>query len=504
MTAPLPTHPPVLRTGVSVVPDPRRVAARLFLPGQESGSAGPSRAAGVVARCAEMSDAEVGRELARVSDGYGGRHRDLDAVLERHFLAIAHRVPEAALLPAARRRLIGSYFTREVAVEAAALFNPSVVAHPTQDVPDGLRFVMSARAVSEGHYSTVTFRSGTFRPQRNGAEVDLDAGSRHVECAVRTDRATPRSRLQRSAAVEGADSETLDFMLPDLPDLVDAAALELAAGALRRARLTLAGVEDTITALERALAASYEVAFEAGSALAERTLFPEIDAESHGVEDARFVRLLDEDEPRYAATYTAYNGSQVSSRRIDTADFRSFLVSPLTGTAAGNKGMALFPRRIGGSYRALSRWDRENNAIARSADGYHWDDATELQAPSEPWELTQLGNCGPPLETDGGWLVLTHGVGPMRGYAIGALLLDLDDPSVVVGRLPEPLLEPEGPEREGYVPNVVYSCGALIHGARLLLPYGCSDARIRFALVDVPTLLDRLLRSPLQTPRTSR
>jgi predicted GH43/DUF377 family glycosyl hydrolase len=450
-----------------------------------------------------MSDAEADQQLARVSDGYGGRHRDLDAVLERHFLAIAHRVPEAALLPTGRRRLIGSYFTREVAVEGAALFNPSVVAHPTQDASDGLRFVMSARAVSEGHYSTVTFRSGTFRPHRDGAEVDLDAGSRHVECGARTDRATPRRRLCRLAASEGADPETLDFLLPDLPHLVDAGALERAGGALRRARLTLAGVEETIAALERAQAASYEVAFEAGSALAERTLFPEIDAESHGVEDARFVRLLD-DEPTYAATYTAYNGMQVSSRRIDTDDFRSFRVSPLTGTAAGNKGMALFPRRIGGSYRALSRWDRENNAVARSEDGYHWDDATELQTPAEAWELTQLGNCGPPLETDAGWLVLTHGVGPMRGYAIGALLLDLDDPSVVVGRLPEPLLEPEGLEREGYVPNVVYSCGALIHRGRLLLPYGCSDARIRFALVDVPTLLDRLLRSPLQTTRTSR
>ena len=495
-SGPAPAHPAVLRSGVSVAPDPHRVAARLFLPGQEAGSAGPSRAVGVVARCAEMTDAEADHELARVTDAYRGRHRDLDALLESHFLAIAHRVPEAALLPAGRRRLIGSYFTREVAVEAAALFNPSVVAHPVQDAADGLRFVMSARAVSEGHYSTITFRSGTFRPQHRGARVDLDAGSRYVESGVCSDRPTPRSRLHRCATAEGADPGTLDFLLPDLPDPVDAAALDRAVGALRSHQLTLADVEETIAALQRALAAPYEVTFDPGSALAERTLFPEIDAESHGVEDARFVRLGDDDGPAYAATYTAYNGSAVSSRRIDTDDFRSFRSSPLTGAAAANKGMALFPRRIGGSYMALSRWDRENNAVARSVDGYHWDDATELQTPGEPWELTQLGNCGPPLETDAGWLVLTHGVGPMRGYAIGALLLDLDDPSVVVGRLSEPLLEPEGAEREGYVPNVVYSCGGLIHSGHLLLPYGCSDTRIRFALVDLPGLLDRLLRSP--------
>jgi predicted GH43/DUF377 family glycosyl hydrolase len=452
-----------------------------------------------------MTDAEADRALARVTEGYGARHRGLDAVLERHFLAIAHRVPEAALLPAVRRQLIGSYFTREVAVEAAALFNPSVVAHPVQEGDDGLRFVMSARAVSEGHYSTITFRSGTFRPRREQGEVHLDAGSRHVECGVRIDRPIPRSNLRRYAVAEGADPETLDFMLADLSDdPVDPGALEPVVSALRQRHLTLAGVDETVTALQRALTASYEVDFEVDGALCERTLFPEIDAESHGVEDARFVRLVDDEGPAYAATYTAYNGSQVSSRRIDTDDFRSFRSTPLTGPAARNKGMALFPRRIGGSYRALSRWDRENNAVARSGDGYHWDDATELQTPSEPWELTQLGNCGPPLETDAGWLVLTHGVGPMRGYAIGALLLDLDDPSMVVGRLPEPLLEPEGSEREGYVPNVVYSCGALIHRNRLLLPYGCSDARIRFALVDLPTLLDRLLRSPLPTPRTPR
>jgi predicted GH43/DUF377 family glycosyl hydrolase len=223
------------------------------------------------------------------------------------------------------------------------------------------------------------------------------------------------------------------------------------------------------------------------------------------MEDARFVRFTEADGSiKYYATYTAYDGFEILPQLIETEDFVRFRISTLNGAAAQNKGMALFPRPIDGKYVMLSRKDRENLHLSTSSDVHYWNDVTELYRQQNPWELLQIGNCGSPIETEAGWLVLTHGVGPMRGYAIGALLLDLDDPSMVVGRLPEPLLEPEGSEREGYVPNVVYSCGALIHRNRLLLPYGCSDARIRFALVDLPTLLDRLLRSPLPTPRTPR
>jgi predicted GH43/DUF377 family glycosyl hydrolase len=212
------------------------------------------------------------------------------------------------------------------------------------------------------------------------------------------------------------------------------------------------------------------------------------------MEDARFVRITDDDGgPAYRATYTAFDGTRIAPQMIETADFRRFRVSPLAGPAAQNKGMAFFPRRIGGRHVALSRWDRENNAIAFSADGRWWGEPRTLHVPGRPWELTQTGNCGSPVETDAGWLVLTHGVGPMREYAIGALLLDLDDPTRVLGALREPLLSPAADERDGYVPNVVYSCGALRHGDRLLLPYGASDAAVRFAVVDVPGLLARLV-----------
>lgn len=485
----------VHRTGVTSAPDPRRVAARLFLPGQEPSAPGRSRAAGVVARCSAMSDDDVGLTLADIGTHYGARHRDLDALLRANFDAVAHRVPEAVSLSHDRRRLLGAYFTREISIEAVALFNPSVVAHPVQGPASGsLRFVMSARAVSEGHLSTVVFRSGTFAPAAGPEGLRMDPVNRFVACAARSDASIPRERLRQQATADGAEPETLNFILSCLPDVVDLAALDAATEVLRQQALTRSEVEVTIESLRRTVMATYDVRFATASTLAERALFPEVDSESHGMEDARFVRLVEDDgSSSYAATYTGFNGSEVVSRRLDTDDFRSFRSTPLTGRAAANKGMALFPRRVGGRYLALSRWDRENNAVASSADGYHWEDVAELQSPSEAWELIQLGNCGPPLETEIGWLVVTHGVGPMRAYALGALLLDLEDPTRVVGRLTEPLLQPRGAERDGYVPNVVYSCGALIHEQKLLLPYGCSDTSIRIGVADVPDLLERLV-----------
>lgn len=428
------------RSPVQVTADPRRVAARLFLPGQELTSSGPSRADGVIARCLALSDQQVGEALADLLSGYGARHRDLPGVLDEHFRAVSHRVPDAGSVAADRRRLIGAHFTREVAVETAAVLNPSVVPHPVQDGPPGsLRFVMSVRAVGEGHLSTVTFRSGTLLPGGSAGRVVLDPPSVLVEHGSEPEGGSDRERL----------------------------------GLARRH--------------------SYAVSFPPGSALGERTLFPALEVERSGMEDARFVRLTGPDGGcGYAATYTGFDGMHVTSRRLDTQDFRTFRSAPLTGGAAADKGMALFPRQVGGRYLALSRWDRENNVVASSDDGFHWVDGTRLQAPAEGWEAIQLGNCGSPLETDHGWLVLTHGVGPMRAYAIGALLLDLDRPDRVIGRLTEPLLRPDPDERDGYVPNVVYSCGGLIHQDTLLIPYGCSDSRIRFALVDLPALLGRL------------
>lgn len=487
------------RTDVLLEPDPRRVVARLFLPGQEGTTPGTSRAAGVVHRCLELTEQEASDVLDEIVAAHGDRHRDLSAVLESHYAAVAHRVRSDVPLSARRRRLIGAYFTQEYAVEAAALFNPSLVAHPDQHGPDvaagGLRFLMSARAVGEGHLSSIVFRTGTVGPGDAGsATVTVDPASRHVVAGAHRSPSVDAVRFRHQARVAGADAESLAFVLSGLPARFTAAEIEPALERLHEQQLTRVHADETIRCIRTVMAGRYDVSFDPAVALSERTLLPAIPVEARGMEDARFVRFVDGDVATYLATYTAFDGNQVSVRRLRTDDFLTFRSSAFTGRAATDKGMALFPRRVGGRYLALSRWDRENTAIASSTDGHHWPDSTVLQTPREPWELIQLGNCGSPIETSEGWLVLTHGVGPMRNYAMGALLLDLDDPTRMIGRLRGPLLGPAPDERDGYVPNVVYSCGGLLHDRTLVLPYGCGDARIRLVLLDLPALLDRLLR----------
>ncbi len=491
------------RTEVAVHPDPRRVLARIFLPGQEPTTTGISRAAGVVQRCLALSDEQVAQGLAGITAGFGARHRDLGRVLEENFAALAHRVEGADDLSVDRRRLIGAYFTQEYAHQSAALFNPSVVAHPVQDGPAGsLRFLMSARAVGEGHLSSIVFATGLLGPgTAQTATVTLDPPTGYSGEGERRGALFDRERFRREAAVAEVDPGSLAFVLAELPEQFTLEALDRALADLQDQQLTRVRVEQTGPQLRLVATASYVVEFTAGTALSERVLTPSAPVESQGMEDARFVRFTGDDgASTYLATYTGYDGSGIVSRRLQTDDFRTFQAGAFTGRAATNKGMALFPRLVGGRHLALSRWDRENNAIAISEDGHDWNDARRVQVPERPWELIQLGNCGSPIETPQGWLVLTHGVGAMRRYAIGALLLDLDDPWRVRGRLLEPLLQPAEDERDGYVPNVVYSCGALAHGDTLLLPYGCSDSTIRIALVDLPALLARLLGAEPASP----
>lgn len=423
----------VRRTDLVLRPDPDRVVARLFLPGQELASSGRSRASAVLRRVLALDDAEVARELTALAAAFGGRHDDLEATWEAHFAHVRHGSDDARSMSAAHRRLVGAYFTAEYAVQAAALFNPSMVPHPDQGgLPAGTtRFVMTLRATGEGHVSSMELRTGT---------VDADD-------VVRLDPAPTRT-VQPLVSVEQA---------------------------------------------ERSHARGYDVTFPAGSALGERVLMPQTPAERNGVEDVRMVRLEHADgSTSYAGTYTAYDGSGIAVQLLRTQDFRTLSSRPLSGPGARDKGLAIFPRRIGGRWWALSRADRESNAVTTSDDLVHWDEPVLVQRPEHGWEAIQLGNCGSPVETERGWLVLTHGVGPMRTYSIGALLLDLDDPTRVVGRLASPLLTAVGDERSGYVPNVVYSCGAMRHGRTLVLPYGCSDSATRLALVDLDALLDAL------------
>jgi predicted GH43/DUF377 family glycosyl hydrolase len=495
----------VTRLEPTLTADPDRVLARLFVPGHELVANTESRATGVLARILALPEDEVDATLRDVLARYSGRHRDLDGVLAANYARIAHRVPAGEALTAQRRTLIGAWFTHEYSIEAAALFNPSVVAHPDQSgLPAGsLRFVLSLRAVGEGHLSSVEFRSGVLG---RGDELSIDDPGPYVEVGRHRPAGHDRALFAALLAEDGSDGESASYLISHLPDRFDETDLETAFTALAGQRVTRHGGAHTAEVARRLVRGGYEVEFPPGSALAERVLWPQGPAEAHGMEDARFVQAATGDgSPRYLATYTAFDGARIAPQLIETADFRRFRISQLAGPAAKNKGMALFPRPIRGRHVALSRWDRENNSIAYSDDGRWWGEARELQVPARPWELTQTGNCGSPVETAAGWLVLTHGVGPMREYSIGALLLDLDDPSRVLGALREPLMSPAEDERDGYVPNVVYSCGALLHGDRLLLPYGASDASVRFALVDVPSLLDRLLADgpPATMPENS-
>lgn len=480
------------RTAVELRPDPGRVVSQLFIAGEEVVS-GASRASAVVRRVLDLSDEEVDVELSRVLRRFHGRHEHLAADLVVHFNQISEHTEGADDLSVARRMLLGAYATSEYAVESVSLCNPSIVAHPAQDgVAAGhLRFVLSLRAIGEGHVSSIEFRTGV---------VDADGGVRVDDPGPSTvvGRVEPgpydRSAFTSLLAGPGGDLEVAAFVLGRLPPSFTRAELDVSLAHVRPRQLQRSSVRDTIDRIRILADSNYTVGFPEDSGIAQRVLRPGGPTESHGMEDARFVRFVDDDASvTYFGTYTAFDGSQVSPQLLATDDFRAFTASQLIGRAATNKGMALFPRLVGERYVALSRWDRETNAVATSVDAHSWDEGTVVQRPRRPWELVQVGNCGSPMETPEGWLVITHGVGPMRTYCLGAMLLDLEDPRVVRGELAVPLLEPEGAERDGYVPNVVYSCGSIIHNDWLVLPYAYGDRVTTFARVSVSGLCASIL-----------
>jgi predicted GH43/DUF377 family glycosyl hydrolase len=350
---------------------------------------------------------------------------------------------------------------------------------------------MSLRAVGEGHISSIELRSGTI-DRRGELRIDRPSGFLTIG-----DRSAPKAYQKHRFAAKlrelGAGNDSAFGVLAGLPDLFTLADLDRALSLLDSVGPPRAIAYETAKIIRVLAASNYVTSFDPASRLDERVIFPAGPNETRGMEDARFVQFVEPDgSERYYATYTAYDGFQILPQLIETEDFVSFTISTLNGTAAQNKGMALFPRKVGGRYLMLSRKDREALHLASSDDVHHWQESVDLYHPSLPWELVQLGNCGSPIETPEGWLVLTHGVGPMRRYTIGAVLLDLDDPRKVIGRAKDPLLEPDESEREGYVPNVLYSCGGLVHGDWLVLPYGFSDHGIRVAKIGLRSLLDML------------
>jgi predicted GH43/DUF377 family glycosyl hydrolase len=477
-------------------PDVRRVLAKPYLPGEETLLPGASRAHQLITRILAIPEGEVRALNAQILERFGSRHRAFGQTLERHFELVAHHIPEPASVSAERRLLIGSYFTHEYAVEAAALFNPSIVLAPDQQglASGSKRFVMSLRAVGEGHLSSIEFRSGVL--DANGG-MTIDAPGAYLVGGRRdASRSFDKRRFNAKLLELGALSDLSSSVLNRLEDEFTIDELEASLCTLERRGPPHAIWFETAKIIRVLASSNYVTTFPEDSALAERVIFPAGPNETRGMEDARFVRFTaDDGSIKYYATYTAYDGFEILPQLIETEDFLRFTVSTLHGAAAQNKGMALFPRPIDGKYVMLSRKDRENLHLSTSSDVHHWEDVRELYRPQSPWELLQIGNCGSPIETESGWLVLTHGVGPMRRYAIGALLLDLHDPGRVIGCLSQPLIDPDENEREGYVPNVVYTCGAIVHADRLIVPYGFSDAGVGIAKLALSDLLTALVRS---------
>ncbi|MEY2451819.1 MAG: hypothetical protein QOD92_1393 [Acidimicrobiaceae bacterium] len=483
-----------VRTGHRVVPDASRVISRLFVPGQELVAGSESRASRVVERILALDDSEVERALSSVTSRFAHRHRALSEVFSLHADRISNRITSGVVLSDSRRQLLGATFTHEFAIEAASVCNPSIVAHPDQrDAPPGsLRFIMSLRAIGEGHQSSIGFRTGSIDAD---GMVTIDNATPYAISGSVTPGPFDREVFYGKLSELGSNGENAAYVLDTLDQRFSDEELDRALARLRAQRDTRRSAGDTTAQLRAIAARGYTAEFPTDSDVSERVLWPATPAESHGVEDARFVRFVDDDgSSTYYATYTAFDGVAITQQLLETSDFVTFTASPIVGPAAANKGLALFPRRIGGRFAAMSRWDRETNSVAFSDNPRRWGGAVVVQHPVEAWETIQLGNCGSPIETPEGWLVLTHGVGPVRTYSIGAILLDLDDPTVVIGRLRDPLLVAADDEQDGYVPNVVYSCGALVHGGTLVLPYGISDGAIGIATVSIDRLLTALHR----------
>jgi len=491
------TYPSITRVHLRVLSNPRRVLAKPFIPGEEALLPGQSRAQLLMERILAIPEGEVRALNATVMQRFDGRHRHFRRMLERQFEALAVHVPDPAGVSVERRLLIGAYFTHEYAIEAAALFNPSIVQAPDQrGVASGsLRFVMSLRAVGEGHLSSIEFRTGILD---SDAGITFDEPGTTLVGGLRTPPVDfKKSRFITKLLELGAVNDLSSSVMNRLGAHFTLEELEAALSGLEAHGPPPAVLFETLKIIRMLASSNYVTTFPADSKLAERVIFPAGPNESRGMEDARFVRFTaDDGRVTYYATYTAYDGFSILPQLIETDDFVRFTISTLNGVAAQNKGMALFPRQIDGKYVMLSRKDRENLHLATSTDVHHWNDVVELYRPQYPWELLQIGNCGSPIETEAGWLVLTHGVGPMRRYTIGALLLDLADPRRVIGHLPEPFIEPDENEREGYVPNVVYTCGAIAHGDRLIVPYGFSDVGIALAHLPLADLLEALVASP--------
>lgn len=484
----------VTETGIDLCPDRTRVITRFFVPGREDVGPGESRAAHVIERILNLGERDVEAAMRDIDERFSHRHQALHDTFREHAAMVTSRLDPGVDLSTARRLLLGASFTHEYAIEAAALCNPSVVLHPQQDTSGDAAFILSVRGMGEGHRSSISFRTGTVTAT---GTVTIDRPGPFPRTATPTPGLHQRAVFHAKLSQLADDRENATHVLNPLPPCFDDAELDARIEWLSADIATRRHTSTTIANLRSLAQSSYRVEYPISSHISERVLWPHAPAESHGMEDARFVRFIDEcGDVTYYATYTAFDGTNVCQHLLETTDFTTFTATPMAGAAASGKGLALFPRKIRGHYAALSRSDRETNAIAFSDDLCCWNTAQTIQTPNRPWEILQLGNCGSPIETEDGWLVLTHGVGPMRTYSLGAILLDLDEPQRVLARSETPILTPGNDRRDGYVPNVIYSCGALAHNDILVLPYGIADQTISVATLSIKHLLSTLRTEP--------
>ena len=475
----------VKRIGPTLTPDRSRVLMRPFYPSSDD------IARRIVARVLTLSDGEVSRSLGQVLGEFADRHEHVEQIFGSRFAQVRRHLGEAWEPAPQRQALIGSYFTHEYSPESAALFNPSIVPHPDQTgLPAGaLRFILSLRATGEGHVSSITFRTGKVSAQHR---VTLTPPVPFVMEPERVpDAAYEKALFGRKLQEAGVQN---DFCQRVLGQLSESFILDDLCRVLTAERRLTDPADATADRAVRGILllaeSNYEVDFAPSTRVSQRVIFPSTASQRNGIEDARFIRFQNDDGRfTYYATYTAYDGRITLPQLLETPDFVHFKFSTLNGPAVQNKGMALFPRKIEGRYAMLSRQDDENILLMFSDNIHFWQTPKLLLPPAQPWEFFKIGNCGSPIETEAGWLVLSHGVGPMRKYCIGAFLLDLADPTRVIGRLREPALAPNEAEREGYVPNVVYTCGALLHGRELVIPYAVSDYATSFATVPLDELL---------------
>lgn len=473
----------IKRFNKKFLPDCSRVIIKPHIPASEN------RIKNIITRVLNMPDEKVKQVLDRVVINFSTRHKNIWESFDKNYDEIKKYIPKNTQISNSRKALLGAYFSSEYSIQAAAFFNPSIVAHPDQsDLPEGsLRFILSFRSVGEGHISSIEFRSGVVDEHCNFTfdEVSPYAERAKVVSNPVYDKSTFFMKLAEMQNPEDVISKQVYDLLSEeflLSDLVSV--LQMVIDPSNK------DIGDNIMWLAKS---NYELQFKLDQKLSEKIIFPASSNDSNGIEDARFVRFVDDDGTvTYYATYTAYNGHNILPQIIETKDFLTFKMITLNGEFSKNKGMALFPRKINGKYMMISRVDGENLYLMSSDNLHFWQKAELLKEPEDSWEFVQIGNCGSPVETDKGWILLTHGVGPMREYSIGIILLDIDNPTQIIGNMVEPLLICNQEEREGYVPNVVYSCGAIIHKDNLIIPYAMSDTCSGIATISVSELLAKI------------